>query len=301
MSLEGLKKNIEEIQPDFIFHLAAQALVQKSFNEPLKTIMANAIGSVNILESVKNYSKPLVVLMITSDKVYQNVEWAYGYRETDRIGGEDPYSASKGMAELAIKAYYKSYFGVKENYNVRIGIARAGNVIGGGDWAIDRLVPDCVKAWASGKNVIVRNPNATRPWQHVLEPLSGYLTFAGELSKKPAHHGVPFNFGPSADQNFPVSKLIEEMTKYWSQVKWTTKADSTDYFPEAALLKLNCDQALSELNWSATLKFEETVRFTTEWYKKFYDDPYNNMLKFSISQIEEYYDLAKVRQMCWVK
>ena len=254
------------MQPDFVFHLAAQALVRPSYKNPLETITTNAIGSATVLDALRLLNSKVVVIMITSDKAYDNVEWVWGYRESDRLGGKDPYSASKGMAELAIRSYVTSFFNTPDS-NVRVGIARAGNVIGGGDWALDRIVPDCMNAWSTGKTVDIRSPHSTRPWQHVLEPLSGYLVLAANLANDVTNHGEAYNFGPSADQNYPVSKLIDEMSKYWDQVKWNDISGSKNHVHEAGLLKLNCDKALFDLDWHSTLEFNETVKMTVEWYR----------------------------------
>ena len=260
---------IKEIQPDFVFHLAAQALVRPSYENPIETMTTNAIGTANVLDALRTLDKKVVAVMITSDKAYDNVEWERGYLETDRLGGKDPYSASKGMAELAIRSYVESFFNSQDS-NVKVGITRAGNVIGGGDWAIDRIVPDCMEAWANGKTVDIRSPHATRPWQHVLEPLSGYLCLAENLYLDSQYHGEAYNFGPSADQNYPVSKLIDEMSKYWDQIKWNDVSENEGHVHEASLLKLNCDKALFDLEWHSALQFEETVKMTVEWYKEYY-------------------------------
>jgi len=295
---ESIRRLIEKVQPDFIFHLAAQALVRSSYENPLETFSTNALGSVSVLEAVRTLNKDVVVVMITSDKAYDNVEWIWGYRETDRLGGKDPYSASKGMAELAIRSYIESFFN-KPDSNVRVGIARAGNVIGGGDWALDRIVPDCITAWSNGNSVDIRSPNATRPWQHVLEPLSGYLSLALNLKNDVKNVGQAYNFGPSADQNYPVSKLIDEMSKYWDLVKWNDVSNNDQHFNEAKLLKLNCEKALSDLNWRSTLQFNETVKMTVEWYKHFYQHKDLPMYDFTISQINDYTKMAKARRINW--
>jgi len=202
------------------------------------------------------------------------------------------------MAELAIRTYVESFFN-KPNSNVRLGIARAGNVIGGGDWAIDRIVPDCMQAWSSGRVVDIRSPQATRPWQHVLEPLSGYLTLADSLAQSDVKHGEAYNFGPSADVNYPVSELINEMSKFWDQVQWRDVSTSKNHFHEAGLLKLNCDKVLFDLNWKPTLRFEETVKMTVEWYKNYYQNHECSMFDLTISQIDQYTKLAKSRGITW--
>ena len=293
---EALKQLIHKIQPDFVFHIAAQALVKHSYEYPLATIATNAIGSANVLESLRTLGKPVIAVMITSDKAYDNVEWAWGYRETDRLGGKDPYSASKGMAELAIRTYVESFFSSPDS-SVRVGIARAGNVIGGGDWALDRIVPDCMKAWSVNRVVDIRSPFATRPWQHVLEPLSGYLLLAANLFQSRDLHGEAYNFGPPANQNHSVRELIDEMGQYWDKVHWNDVSEDQDHIHEAGLLKLNCDKALSDLNWQPTLKFEETVRMTLEWYKHYYESDNQSMFDFSMSQIEEFTESAKIRMI----
>ena len=258
----------------------------------------NAIGTANVLDALRVLDKKVVAIMITSDKAYDNVEWVWGYRETDRLGGKDPYSASKGMAELVIRSYVESFFG-SEDSNVRVGITRAGNVIGGGDWAVDRIVPDCMEAWANGETVDIRSPHATRPWQHVLEPLSGYLCLAVDLYLNSHHHGEAYNFGPSAGQNYPVNKLIDEMSKYWNQIKWNDASTDEGHVHEAGLLKLNCDKALSDLEWHSTLQFEETVKMTVEWYKEYYQNQNQPMYDFTIGQIELYTKAAKLTDIAW--
>ena len=292
-----VKQIVKVIQPDFVFHLAAQALVRPSYESPVETMMTNAIGSANILDALRILYKPVPAVMITSDKAYDNVEWVWGYRETDRLGGKDPYSASKGMAELAIRSYVESFFDQPDS-NVRLGIARAGNVIGGGDWSVDRIVPDCFSAWSSGKTVDIRSPGATRPWQHVLEPLSGYLALGAQLSVNTKLHGEAFNFGPSAHQNHPVRELIDEMAKYWDNVSWNDVSQVKEHLHEAGLLKLNCDKALSLLKWQPTMSFQETVKMTTEWYKTFYQGD-SSIYDFTINQIKEYTILAQSRNIPW--
>ena len=293
-----------EYQPDFVFHLAAQALVRPSYESPVETFMTNAIGTAMILDSLRVLSKPVIAVMITSDKVYDNVEWSWGYRETDRLGGKDPYSASKGMAELAIRSYVESFFNVPDS-NVRVGVTRAGNVIGGGDWAVDRIVPYCMEAWASDLPVNIRSPNATRPWQHVLEPLSGYLQLAATLAESAVFHGESYNFGPPADQSYSVGELIDSMAVHWGNALWNDISSGNQHLHEAGLLKLNCDKALFDLNWKPTLNFQETVRMTVEWYKYYYQNCNNldafSMYDFAKSQIEDYGQQARRKDLSWAK
>ena len=215
----ALEEVIVSAQPDFVFHLAAQALVRRSYEDPIETWETNLLGTLHVLEALRSLDKPCAAVLITSDKCYDNVEWVWGYRETDALGGPDPYSASKGAAELVIRSHIKSYF-PEATSKVRIASARAGNVIGGGDWAEHRIVPDCVKAWSTDKVVDLRNPNSTRPWQHVLEPLSGYLALANALAHQPELHGQPFNFGPQAQQNHSVLALVQQMAMHWDKVRW---------------------------------------------------------------------------------
>jgi CDP-glucose 4,6-dehydratase len=298
---DAIREVMAKEKPDFVFHLAAQALVKNSYQDPLLTFNTNTIGTANVLESLKSVHKKVVAVMITSDKAYDNVEWVWGYRETDRIGGSDPYSASKGMAELVLKSYINSYF-KSENQNVKLGIARAGNVIGGGDWADDRIIPDCVKSWSKNRNVSIRSPNATRPWQHVLEPLSGYLLLGSRLYETGLKHGEAYNFGPSADQDFSVRNLINEMAIHWDNVNWDdVSIKSHDH--EASLLKLNCDKALFDLSWQPTMEFQETVKITIDWYKYYYENQHKNsknlMLDLTISQINFYTSIAVQRKIPW--
>ena len=288
---------LRDAQPDFVFHLAAQALVRPSYTDPVETWRTNVMGTLAVLEGLRGLEKSCSAVMITSDKCYDNVEWVWGYRETDPLGGPDPYSASKGAAELVIRSHIKSFF-PKDSSKVRIGAARAGNVIGGGDWAADRIVPDCMRAWSRGEEVQLRNPHATRPWQHVLEPLSGYLVQAAALARDPRMHGEPFNFGPPAQQNHSVLRLVEEMAKHWEQVRWQDLSASFKGPYESGLLKLNCDKALHFLHWQAALDFEQTVRLTTEWYKAYYESP-QSIAAVTERQIVEFESAARARGVAW--
>lgn len=296
---EALGDAIISAQPDFVFHLAAQALVRRSYDEPIETWQTNVLGTLHVLEALRKLDKPCAAVIITSDKCYDNVEWVWGYRETDAMGGPDPYSASKGAAELAIRSHIKSYF-PKETSKVRIAPARAGNVIGGGDWAADRIVPDCVKAWAINNVVELRNPYSTRPWQHVLEPLSGYLSLAVALSKQPELHGEPFNFGPPAQQNHSVLELVQKMALYWDQVRWVDVSKSVAGPYESGLLKLNCDKALHYLDWHAVMCFEDTVRMTAEWYRAYYQRP-EQISVTTQQQIATYTLFAKQQGLVWAE
>ena len=295
----ALENVIIEAQPDFVFHLAAQALVRKSYQNPVMTWNTNLIGTINVLEGLRKLKKKCAAVLITSDKCYDNVEWHWGYREIDRLGGEDPYSASKGAAELAIRSYIKSFFH-EEKSLVRIGSARAGNVIGGGDWADNRIIPDCVKAWSKGEIVELRNPRATRPWQHVLEPLSGYLTQAIALYDQKKFHGESFNYGPYSSQNNSVGELVNNMSNYWKKVKWKDVSSEKSGPYEAGLLKLNCDKALNLLEWHPVMNFEQTLQMTVEWYQSFYKN-FNNSKKETFNQIQRYTEFATKKSLVWTK
>lgn len=297
--IEEISRAIKEIRPDFVFHLAAQSLVRKSYECPAPTFMTNAVGTMNVLEAIRNSGEHCVLVAITSDKVYDNVEWEWGYRENDRLGGKDPYSASKAAAEALIHTYYHSYFSSKDS-PVRLSIGRAGNVIGGGDWAKDRIVPDIFRAWAKKESVEIRNPNATRPWQHVLEPLSGYLSLAEQLSDRRDLNGEAFNFGPAADKDVSVQRLLEEMKCYWKNGQWEINLPEKGKMNEAHLLRLNCDKALNRLLWKPTLTFRETIQMTSDWYSFFYDKE-GDIEAFTTDQITKYMTLAKERNQEWVQ
>jgi len=300
-NIESLSKLISDERPDFVFHLAAQAVVSKSYEDPLDTITSNLMGTANLLESLRISNHQCTAIIITSDKAYDNVEQIWGYKEDDSMGGKDIYSGSKGAAELIFKSYYHSFFKLEES-NVHLAVARAGNVIGGGDWAKDRIVVDCVTSWSNGDRVQVRSPEATRPWQHVLEPLSGYLTLGQELYNNANLNGEGFNFGPRAEQNHTVVELLKELSKYWNFKNFSDAFIITDNisFHEAGLLKLNCDKALSILKWHAALQYQETIKFTSEWYYNYYTGDKDMMEKTTI-QISEYVNAAKSASLKWTE
>jgi CDP-glucose 4,6-dehydratase len=290
---------IQSIQPDFIFHMAAQPIVGTSYSDPVGTIATNALGTVYVLEGVRTLKNNCSVILITSDKCYENVEWIYGYRETDRLGGKDIYSASKGAAEVLIYSYFHSF--IKHMPNVRMASVRAGNVIGGGDWAEKRLVPDCIRAWVKNEPVVIRNPESTRPWQHVLEPLSGYLVTGEYLAKDTSLNGGAINFGPAADQIFSVKQMLEAIGANWSFAKkhQLYSVESIPGFHEAGLLKLNCDKAHTYLRWKPVLEFEQTAKLTAAWYAAYYRD-HDDMNAFTRQQINEYVASARKRTLSWV-
>ena len=281
-----IKKLINTFEPDFIFHLAAQAIVKESFKNPKATWETNTIGTINILESLKKMNKSCVAVIITSDKVYRNLEIKRGYRENDLLGGIDPYSASKASADIAIKSYAKSFFKKKK---IKIGIARAGNVIGGGDWSSGRLIPDCIKSWSKNKKVIIRNPYSTRPWQHVLDVLNGYLTLASNLKKNKLLHGEAFNFGPSG-ANTNVLKLVKKMRKRWNKVDF--KILKNKKILESKLLKLNSMKSKKILKWNCILNLDKSVLLTMEWYIKYFENK-KELLRLSLNQIKKFESLKK--------
>tara|TARA_B100000929_G_scaffold263513_1_gene229398 strand:+ start:131 stop:1222 length:1092 start_codon:yes stop_codon:yes gene_type:complete len=292
-NIEVISKVISEQKPDFIFHMAAQALVRQSYDDPISTIRTNTLGTASLLESIRksDVDKKLVVSLITSDKVYENNEWERGYREDDKLGGHDPYSSSKSAAEMIISSYFRSFFNHSDK-DIRFSIVRAGNVIGGGDWAEERLVPDSVRATAIGKSVELRNPNSTRPWQHVLEPLGGYLLLASKSYIDESFNFEAFNFGPNnSSYNKTVLELIDELSVTWPSITSIEKALGTNK-KEANLLQLSCDKAEKFLNWTAVLNFHETCEFTASWYKNFYTKKDFNLMQFTLHQIKMYSDLS---------
>ena len=284
-NIKILEREIKKFQPDFIFHLAAQSLVKKSLKNPYLTWMSNSLGTINILESLRNIKikKKIIAIMITSDKSYKNIEIKRGYVESDRLGGIDPYSASKASAELALKSYINTFFKNKKK-NIVFGIARAGNVIGGGDWADDRLIPDCMKSWSRKEMAKIRNPKSTRPWQHVIEAICGYLTFAQKLKINSKLNGEVFNFGPDNKNNFSVINLIKELEKNNLKLKWKIVEEKNNI--ESNLLKINSNKAKNLLRWKCILSFKETINYLAEWYKEYYNK--KNMYSFTINQIYKY-------------
>lgn len=298
---EAVPAAIADVSPDFVFHMAAQALVKASYDDPVSTYAINAIGTANVLEGLRRLDNTCTAVLITSDKCYENVETYYGYREDDRLGGADPYSASKAAAEIIISSHTRSFFAADDgDRTVRIATTRAGNVVGGGDWAADRLVPDVARAWSQGENVTIRRPQATRPWQHVLEPISGYLQLGAELSARPELHGESFNFGPPAEAVNPVRDVVIALKEHLPGLDLTID-ESQAHFHEAGLLKLSCDKALSYLGWTPVLNFDETMKITAEWFARFYNDGPDGIKDFSQSQLDLYTGLATERGRAWAK
>lgn len=282
----ALTNAVLNFEPDFIFHLAAQPLVRVSYTNPSETFEVNTIGTANLLDSVRLLEKKCIAILITTDKVYQNIESVHYYIESDRLGGYDPYSASKACCELVIDSYRNSYFNT-ENYNQHlksIAVARAGNVIGGGDWSRDRLIPDIIKALVTNKVVTIRNPTAIRPWQHVLEPLFGYLELAFNLTKDPVKYAQAYNFGPNPEDEISVEEMVKMSLRIWKS--GTYSIEKNDDLHEAGLLMLDVGKALAELNWRPVLSTQEAIDRTLHWYRSFYDGRHVSLL---INEDLEYY------------
>ncbi|GEO11614.1 CDP-glucose 4,6-dehydratase [Segetibacter aerophilus] len=285
---ERLAKEITEFEPDFIFHLAAQPLVRLSYKIPAETFEVNVIGTANLLDSVRKLKKPCSVVLITTDKVYQNNEWVYPYRENDWLGGYDPYSASKACSELVIDSYRNSFFNVAEySKNLKgVAVARAGNVIGGGDWSQDRLVPDIARSLGSGEKIKVRNPSSIRPWQHVLEPLVGYLELGRKLFFHPQQFSQAYNFGPLSGDSLSVQTIVDLSIKIWG----TGGSETLNVVGEpheAGLLKLDISKATTELGWQPKWNATEAIRQTIDWYKTFFSSP-ETIHSFTDAQVNQY-------------
>ncbi|WP_207720184.1 CDP-glucose 4,6-dehydratase [Flavobacterium undicola] len=271
---QRLQDELVSFQPDFVFHLAAQPLVRLSYEIPAETFEVNTIGTANVLDAVRLLDRPCSVVLITTDKVYHNNEWLYPYRENDRLGGYDPYSASKACTELVIDSYRNSFFN-SNNYKQHqkgIAVARAGNVIGGGDWSKDRLIPDIAKAFAKEKPVTIRNPQSVRPWQHVLEPVIGYLLLGANLITDPIHFSQAYNFGPQLSDALPVEEMLQLAIQSWGKGEYIV--EQIDNQPhEAGLLKLDISKVISELNWKPKLSAQQAVSITMDWYNLFFSNP----------------------------
>lgn len=265
-----LQDELVSFQPDFVFHLAAQPLVRLSYEIPAETFEVNIVGTANVLDAVRLLDKSCSVVLITTDKVYYNNEWLYPYRENDRLGGYDPYSASKACAELLIDSYRNSFFNIK-HYNIHkkgIAVARAGNVIGGGDWSKDRLIPDIAKAFSIEEPVVIRNPNSVRPWQHVLEPVIGYLLLGANLAVEPTQYSQAYNFGPYLSDALPVEEMLKLAILSWGKGEYVIeKVDEQPH--EAGLLKLDISKAIAELNWYPKMNAGLAVSMTMDWYNEF--------------------------------
>jgi CDP-glucose 4,6-dehydratase len=297
---KALARAVKKIKPDVVFHLAAQPIVRLSYAQPLETLNTNAIGTAHLLEAVRSAELPCPVIVVTSDKCYENREWEFAYRENDPLGGHDVYSMSKAATELVAQAWNRSFF----QPNPKLGpvvTARAGNVIGGGDYALDRILPDCIRALIKKQPILVRNPFAVRPWQHVLECLSGYLWLAAELDRagKTSKLATPFNFGPEPSARQPVGKLVETVLSTWPG-KWIDGSNPKSVH-EAKLLTLSIEKAGALLHWTPTWNFEEAVGHSVAWYHQRHAEKNRDMLGYSSAQIDAYVASARRNKSVWAK
>ncbi len=296
---DALISYFASVRPDIVFHMAAQALVRTSYEDPTETFSTNVMGTLNVLEACRKTTSVRAIINVTSDKCYDNREWIWGYRENDAMGGYDPYSASKGCAELLGASYRNSFFNISEygkKHHVLLASGRAGNVIGGGDWAADRLIPDIVRSTAASKAVLIRNPKATRPWQHVLEPLSGYLTLGWTLLEGNPGCAEGWNFGPDQHSNLSVEEVVAVSRKYWSEMKVEYSKNREDYH-EANLLMLDCSKANKLLKWYPVWDIEMTLDKTMSWYRDFYTKKQVN----SENDLMAYVSGATSQHLIWTK
>ena len=296
-----LKETFKKYKPDIVIHMAAQPLVRYSYMNPKETYETNVIGTLNVFEAVKETETVRVVINVTSDKCYENKEWVYGYRENDPMGGYDPYSSSKGCAELLTSAYRNSFFN-PENYgkthNVALASVRAGNVIGGGDWAEDRLIPDCIRALSKKETIYIRNPHATRPWQHVLEPLSGYLWLGALMWQDPTKYSEGWNFGPNDEDILTVEEIVKDVIKIWGNGEYVVNSDNR--FHEAKLLKLDISKAHFYLKWKPVYNAKKSLVETVNWYKTYFSNP-EKIYDFTINQLLSYIKEAENKGLIWTK
>ncbi|GAA5214021.1 CDP-glucose 4,6-dehydratase [Corallincola platygyrae] len=282
-----LRQSIHTFKPEIVIHMAAQPLVRLSYSEPVETYSTNVMGTVYLLDAIRQVGGVKAIVNVTSDKCYENKEWVWGYREDEPMGGFDPYSNSKGCAELVASAYRNSFFNNAKyrEHGTALASCRAGNVIGGGDWADDRLIPDILKAFEKGESVIVRNPNAIRPWQHVLEPLSGYLLMAQRLYESGPEFAEGWNFGPNDDDAKPVEHIVNKMVSTWGEnVSW--QLDGEDHPHEAGYLKLDCSKAKMRLNWAPRWNLDETLERIVRWHKAWLAG--EDMRQYTMNEIEDY-------------
>lgn len=290
-----LKSVFEEFQPEIVFHLAAQALVKYSYQNPIETYQTNVIGTLNIFEVSRQTESVKAIINVTSDKCYENKEWIWGYRENDPMGGHDPYSSSKGCAELLTQSYRKSFFNGNTG-QILLASARAGNVIGGGDWSQDRLIPDLIKAAAIEEETEIRNPLATRPWQHALDPLSGYLMLGWKLLERKKEFADGWNFGPDVSSNLSVQEIADEAKSFWSKIKYSVSTNKNDHH-EANLLMLDCSKSNKLLKWTPVWDRSETIKKTIIWYKDYYENGVLNTQQ----DINEYVKDAATKKKVWTQ
>lgn len=285
-----LQNEISEFEPDIVFHMAAQAIVRESYDEPVETFQTNVIGTANLLEAIRTVNSVQAVISVTSDKCYENHEWNWKYRESDSMGGWDPYSASKGCAELVTASYRRSFFLDRDNKLPKIGIAsvRAGNIVGGGDWSKDRLIPDIMRSFSEHKAVVIRNPAAIRPWQYILDLLHGYMILTQKLYKHPAEYSEAWNFGPPERDEQSVEYIVDHMIRSWGDgASW--KQDEGFNPHEAGYLKLDSSKSRMRLGWSTGIGLPKALGYLTKWYKNYYDEA--EMADVSRKQISEFEEL----------
>jgi CDP-glucose 4,6-dehydratase len=289
MDAKKLQKEIVEFEPDIIFHLAAQPLVRYSYEQPLETFNVNGIGTANLLNAVRLLNKPCSVVLITTDKVYNNTETDYAYKETDRLGGYDPYSASKAAAEIIIDSFRSSFFNPADIqlHGKSIAVGRAGNVIGGGDWAKDRIIPDIIRSLQKQESILIRNPKAIRPWQHVLEPLFGYLLLAEKMATDPVRYAAPFNFGPFSNDCWEVEKVVTRAIEVWGEGKFHTLLTEHKAVHEAGILKLDILKAQQQLNWQPVFNAGEAIQKAVLWYKYYNGSNALDLVQKDILSYEE--------------
>lgn len=288
---EKIFKVFEKYHPEFVFHLAAQPLVRESYDKPWVTFNVNIMGTVNILEAIRLSKNPVTAVCVTSDKCYENREWVYAYRENDPLGGYDPYSASKGAAEIVIGSYRNSFFNTKKSQS-SVSSVRAGNIIGGGDWANDRIIPDCIRSLENNETIRIRNPEAIRPWQFVLDPLLGYLLLACKLKKNPSGYAEAWNFGPHYSNNIPVRIIAEKVVNQWGRGKWSIALPDGNTVHEANYLKLDIAKAVTKLGWKPVYGIDTAIQKTVEWYRH-HSTGATDMREFSLEQIRQFTDDAE--------
>jgi CDP-glucose 4,6-dehydratase len=290
-----LSSVVRELKPEIVFHLAAQPLVRFSYKEPKLTYETNIMGTINLYEALRQVDSVRAIVTITSDKCYENKEWYHGYRECDPMGGYDPYSSSKGCVELITAAYRSSFF---NGAGVGLASVRAGNVIGGGDWAEDRLIPDCVRSLAKGKPIEIRNPKAIRPWQHVLEPLSGYLWLGALMLQDRAKYNEGWNFGPKDDGILNVEEVVQQVIKNWGSGRYLV--DSSNQPHEAVILKLDIGKARFKIKWEPVYDVFRAIQETIYWYRLYYDNAPGEVLEsFTRKQIEDYIEAVRKEKISW--
>jgi len=295
---EKLAQTVQQIRPDIIFHLAAQPLVRRSYASPLETLHTNVLGTANLFEACRHVDSVRAIINITSDKCYENKEWVWGYRENDPMGGYDPYSASKGCAELITASWRNSFYPVDQyghSHQTLIASARAGNVIGGGDWSEDRLIPDIVRAIEADEPVVIRNPQATRPWQHVLEPLSGYILLGEKLLQGHTQFAGAWNFGPADEGSIPVGDVVRDFKSHWDVFEYDLRSTSRQPH-EAGLLKLDCSKARIKLEWQPVWNAVTALKKTVDWYKNYYG---SDIIQTN-QDLDAYIRAAQESNLCWI-